>query len=309
MTPSFLILAWSLLLFGQDPAPAIVDAKEPVVEALVIQHEVTGRPGSPDESTVVQSAFVASDRVLVDDRSRGLIRVLRLDQQNATLWEIAGDRSVYREISDLGKIQQDRLQQERQLIERISSLPEKEREELLQGNFLKVSENGQLVREVQVKEAATDEKRLDLPVRKVQIFENERLIADLLVADIDMPFSLARFHAATGAFSAEVLSALEKVQGLPLEGTIQVVTATLTHPLHFRVTQWTRSTEVPASLFELPEGCVKIEESSFVHCPVCGSEVEREASAARARKRDGTWYYFDRRECFQDWRKQRIGNN
>ncbi len=307
-------MIWSIALLislsgslVQDPPDG--SGKRPVVDTLVIQHEVTGRPGSAEESTVLQNAFVTADRVLVEDRSRGVLRILRLDQPQPVLWEVSEDGKFYRETRDLGKIQKDRLEQERQLVERTAQLPAEERAALLSGNHIRLSDDGELVREITVEENDTDETRLELPVRNVRVLENGRLIADFMVADVDIPFSLIRFHSASGAFSKEVLVALEKIQGLPLEGSIQVVTATLSHPLRFRVVSWKRAAEFPLSAFELPEGCQKIEETPFVNCPICGTEVEREASAARARKRDGTWCYFDQRSCFQQWRLQRLKEN
>jgi YHS domain-containing protein len=312
MFGSTLFLCLLTVVAVQDPAvdsatPDSATPEGPTVDALVIQHEMTGRPGSPEETTSVQNALVSSDRVLVEDRSRGLVSILRLDQAEPLLWEVSADQAFYRETKDLGRIQKDRVQQEKQLLRRVADLPAAERESLLKANHIRVSEDGELVREITVEENATDEIRHDLPVRNVRILENGRLIVDALVADVDIPFSLAKFHSASGAFSEQVLEALEKVKGLPLEGSIQVVTATLSHSLQFKVTQWHRSSEIPLSVFDLPPDCQKIEEKSFVNCPVCGSEVERDASAARARKRDGSWYYFDRRSCFQDWRKERLG--
>ncbi|MGE4632315.1 MAG: hypothetical protein AAEJ47_04705 [Planctomycetota bacterium] len=308
----FLPLTLSLLLVIQDPAgssEALPKPQKPQsTRVLVLLQQVIGRPGSLEEVVEVQQAYIASDRILLDERQRGLIRILRLDNPEPVLWEISADRSMYREINDLARIQKDRLQQEKQLVERIRDLPEEERKALLAASHLRLSRDGNIVREISIEEKPTEGERLGLPVRQVLVRENGRLIADLLVADIDTRFSLARFHRASGAFSEEVLQALEKIKGMPLEGTIQVVTATLAHPLSFKILEWELK-NVDMAIFDLPVNCQLIDDQAFVHCPVCGQEVEREASAARARKRDGTWYYFDRRSCFQDWRKERLGGN
>ena len=308
----FLPLTLSLLLVIQDPAGSSeslpIPQKPQSTRVLVLLQQVIGRPGSLEEVVEVQQAYIASDRILLDERQRGLIRILRLDNPEPVLWEISADRSMYREINDLARIQKDRLQQEKQLVERIRDLPEEERKALLAASHLRLSRDGNIVREISIEEKPTEGERLGLPVRQVLVRENGRLIADLLVADIDTRFSLARFHRASGAFSEEVLQALEKIKGMPLEGTIQVVTATLAHPLSFKILEWELK-NVDMAIFDLPVNCQLIDDQAFVHCPVCGQEVEREASAARARKRDGTWYYFDRRSCFQDWRKERLGGN
>jgi YHS domain-containing protein len=304
------VLLW-LLLAAQDPIEA-KDLKRqeraPATNVLVLLQEVTGRPGSPEEVVELQQVYIGSDRILLEDRSRGLYRILRLDKPQPLVWEISGDGSMYREITDLSRIQKDRRLQEQQLVERTRDLPQSERAALLEASHIRLSSEGKIVREIRVEEKSFDGERLGMPVRQVLLHENDRLIADLLVADISTPFSLARFHRASGAFSEEVLAALEKIHGLPLEGTIQVVTATLTHPLVFKVRQWGRK-DVDPAIFDLPANCTLIEDKAFVHCPVCGQEVEREASAARARKRDGTWYYFDRRSCFRSWRLHRLEEN
>lgn len=308
----FLPLTLSLLLAIQDPADSLEAPPKPQksqrTRVLVLLQQVIGRPGSLEEVVEVQQAYIAPDRILLDERQRGLIRILRLDNPEPVLWEISADRSMYREISDLARIQKDRLQQEKQLVDRIRDLPEEERTALLAASHLRLSRDGNIVREISIEEKPTSGERLGLPVRQVLVRENGRLVADLLVADIDTRFSMARFHRASGAFSEEVLQALEKIKGLPLEGTIQVVTATLAHPLSFKILEWEHK-NVDMAIFDLPVNCQLIDDQAFVHCPVCGQEVEREASAARARKRDGTWYYFDRRSCFQDWRKERLGGN
>ncbi len=285
----------------QDPPVDPVVEVEARVEALVIAQQVSGQPGRPDDELAYQQIALTSDRVLLEDPSRGLVSILRLDGDSPLLWEISADRKMYRENRDLGRIQKDRTVQEQQLVERSKELPEKQRDELLKASHIRLSSSGELIREIRVEETASEERRLGLPVRRVQVWENDRLIADLWVAAVQVPFPLARFHRASGAFGVEVQEALEKIEGLPLEGIIHVVTATLSHPINFTVKQWDRRS-VPAHLFDIPEGCQKIEEKAFLHCPICGNEVEKDASAARARTRDGEWLFFDSRECFKQWR-------
>ena len=293
---------------SMDPVPQKTETVSSRLEAMIILQEISGRPGRPDQETEMQQMVLASDRVLLEDRQRGLLTILRLDGDQPLLREISADRSVYRESSDLGRIQKDRWIQEKQLEQRSRDLPTAEREQLLKASHLRLSKSGELIREIRVEQSETTEQRLGLPVRSVRIYENDRLITDLLVADLEVPFPLAKFHRASGAFGAEVQGALEKIEGLPVEGVIHVVTATLSHPLTFKVTQWDRRS-VPASLFDVPAGCVKLEERAFVNCPICGQQVEREASAARARTRQGDWLFFDQRKCFQKWREARMNKS
>ena len=57
-------------------------------------------------------------------------------------------------------------------------------------------------------------------------------------------------------------------------------------------------TDVPLGVFEIPPGAVKVEESPFANCPICGHEVEKAAPpAGKSLRRDGTVEYFDKREC------------
>ena len=121
---------------------------------------------------------------------------------------------------------------------------------------------------------------------------------------MEIPFSFAPLHEATGAFSREVFEVIRDLKGFPVSGTIYVVTATLTHPLEFKIREIEKGS-VEASFFDLPEDCQKEEQRAFLNCPICGSEVERESSAARARDREGQWIFFKTRECFSEWKKQR----
>lgn len=296
---SLLLLPLLLVFICQDPVEP--DPGEETLEAMIILQEISGRPGRPDDEVELQQLVLARDRLLLEDRSRGVVSILRLDGPEPLLREISADGSAYRESSDLGRIQKDRQVQEQQLVERSRDLPQQERQELLRASHIRLSDSGELIREIRVEHSDEVQERIGMPVRQLRIWENDRLIVDLMVSDIETPFPVASFHRASGAFGAEVQKALEQIEGLPLEGVIYVVTATLSHPLSFKVKQWDRRS-VPASLFEIPEGCQKVEESPFVHCPVCGHQVEREASAARARTREGEWLFFDSRECFKQWR-------
>jgi len=194
--------------------------------------------------------------------------------------------------------------QERQFVKRLEALPVDERRELLKAAHIRLDDKGDLIREVSLEEVEGSRQENGLDLRRVKIRENDRLIADLWLADMTVPFSLAELHGATGAFGSEVLGVVRDLKGFPVSGTIHVVTATLTHPLEFKIREIMDS-PVPQSFFELPDGCVKEEQHSFINCPVCGSEVERENSAARARDREGNWIYFESRDCFAKWKKQR----
>lgn len=284
-----------------EGASAQPDVSVPVVKFV---QKVTGRPGSPDSETQIQRVILASDRVWLLDEQRRLIQILRGDLTPPVLWEVSADLGRYRELTDLSQIQKDRWVQEKQFIQRLDGLPASEREQLLKGAHIWLNDEGQSIRVVRVVEMEAAESEKESSKRRVQVFENDRLVADLWLADLQIPFSLAPLHEATGAFSSEVFEVIRDLKGFPVSGTIYVVTATLTHPLEFVIENIEKSS-VSVNYFELPENCQKEEQRSFLNCPICGSEVERESSAARARDREGRWIFFDSRECFSEWKKQR----
>ena len=135
---SLLLLPLLLLFNFQDP----VDPKqgEETLEAMIILQEITGRPGRPDDEVELQQMVLARDRLLLEDRSRGVVSILRLDAPQPVLREISADGSAYRESLDLGRIQKDRQVQEQQLVERSRDLPQKERLELLRASHIRLSD-------------------------------------------------------------------------------------------------------------------------------------------------------------------------
>ena len=302
-------ILWGLLLgilapetsAADDGALAKSEATVPVVKFV---QKVTGRPGSPDSETQIQRVILATDRVWLLDEQRRLIQILRGDRQPPALWEISADLQRYREMTDLSRIQKDRWVQEKQFVQRLDGLPLAERAQLLKGAHIWLDDEGEPMRVVRIEEVEPADPNNESSTRRVKVYENDRLIADLRLADLQIPFSLAPLHEATGAFSSEVFEVIRDLKGFPVSGTIYVVTATLTHPLEFAIEDIEKTT-VSASYFELPENCQKEEQRSFLNCPICGSEVERESSAARARDREGRWVFFNSRECFAEWKKQR----
>ncbi|OUU24588.1 MAG: hypothetical protein CBC13_03155 [Planctomycetia bacterium TMED53] len=283
-------------------SPKLDDARG--VPAISFVQEVTGRPGSPDETKQIQRVVLSADRVWLLDEQRRLIQILRADRNPAVLWEVSADLNRYREITDLSRIQKDRWIQERQFVKRLADLPESEREELLKAAHIRIDSKGELIREVSLENLGETKQEDGRTLKRVKVFENGRLVADLWLADMEIPFSLAALHGATGAFGPEVLEVVRDLKGFPVSGTIHVVTATLTHPLEFKISE-IEDSPVANSFFELPEGCEKEEQRAFLNCPICGSEVERESSAARARDREGRWIFFKSRECFSEWKRQR----
>ena len=287
---------------SNDPTSADRSAGESVPVVTFLQ-EVTGRPGSPESKTYQQKVVLSADRVWVLDERGNLIQILRGDLDPAVLWEVSSDLARYREVTDLSRIQKDRRTQELQFVRRVADLPQDEKREMLKGAHIRLNDQGEPIREIELEELAPSE-GADDSLRRVKVYENGRLVADLKLANMEIPFSFAPLHEATGAFSREVFEVIRDLKGFPVSGTIYVVTATLTHPLEFKIREIEKGS-VEASFFDLPEDCQKEEQRAFLNCPICGSEVERESSAARARDREGQWIFFKTRECFSEWKKQR----
>ena len=304
------LLSWLCLALVSLPLPSVLNDPKPAdasvgdsIPVVTFLQEVTGRPGSPESKTYQQKVVLSSDRVWVLDERRNLIQILRGDLQPAVLWEVSSDLARYREVTDLSRIQKDRRVQEQQFVRRVAELPADEKRELLKGAHIRLNNQGEPIREIELEEVTSSDVAED-GLRQVKVYENGRLVADLKLANMEIPFSFAPLHEATGAFSREVFEVIRDLKGFPVSGTIYVVTATLTHPLEFRIREIEKGS-VEASFFDLPEECQKEEQRSFLNCPICGSEVERESSAARARDREGQWIFFKTRNCFSEWKKQR----
>lgn len=304
------LLSWLCLALVSLPLPSVSNDPKPAdapvgdsIPVVTFLQEVTGRPGSPESKTYQQKVVLSSDRVWVLDERRNLIQILRGDLQPAVLWEVSSDLARYREVTDLSRIQKDRRVQEQQFVRRVAELPADEKRELLKGAHIRLNNQGEPIREIELEEVTSSDVAED-GLRLVKVYENGRLVADLKLANMEISFSFAPLHEATGAFSREVFEVIRDLKGFPVSGTIYVVTATLTHPLEFRIREIEKGS-VEASFFDLPEDCQKEEQRAFLNCPICGSEVERESSAARARDREGQWIFFKTRECFSEWKKQR----
>lgn len=297
-----------LVLIGALGQGVLDDPDTPPIESapgIIATLEVKGAPGRPEKEISLQRLAALPDRLQVIDGERGVITILRLDRDPKVLWELSLDGSRYREGKDLDAVQRDRDRQERQLVSRSKNLPDRERNRILTANHLR--SDGKRV--VEVEEITGEEQeRLGRPVKQFLVHENGRLVIDLLIADIDTDIPFFQFYREVGAFSREVLTAIEKLEGMPLEATFTVVTATLSHPLNVRVIDLEEG-KLRIEAFDLPANAERIEESPIAHCPICGNQVEKSAPGGKTRLRDGSWLYFDSRQCVREWRKQQYGKD
>ncbi|MFQ5653245.1 MAG: hypothetical protein ACE5GW_00765 [Planctomycetota bacterium] len=295
-------VAFAFLLALPEILPAA--AADDTVSGLVIRQEANGIPGRRSDELAQQFVFVTRDRLRLEDPQTGVVIIFRLDLAPQQIWEVSADGKEYRDGKHLGSIQRDRDRYERELLQRLAHASADERRAALEAAHLQVNGDRDVSHEV-LDEA---QKPLGHGVRRHRILENGRLIVDALVTEelgISIPFF--PFYRQVGAFSSEVLDKLRGLPGVPLEASITVVTATINHKLHARALEVTPK-ELPLSIFELPEGCKKVEESPFANCPICGTQVEKKAPpAGKGRNRDGTWVFFDRTECVREWKRMRYG--
>jgi hypothetical protein len=299
----FALAPLAAVFFLQDPAtPTPTPAADaPVrVRALIIEQEANGLPNQPTEERVLQRLIVAADRLCLEDPTSGVATVLRLDRDPPTMLEISTDRAHYREGRPLDQIQRDRDRQERQTLEKLDGRPAKERESVMADLHLRPG----LAREVTVERPAEEREILGRKAERVIVRENGRVVVDAWISAEDFGIPFFEFYRRVGAFSQAVLDALRAVEGLPLEVDFTVVTATLAHKIEVRARSL-KVEEVPAWVFEVPAGAVKIEESPFAACPICGREVEKAAPpAGMSTRRDGTEVFFDRRECKVEYNRR-----
>ena len=138
---------------SNDPTSADRSAGESVPVVTFLQ-EVTGRPGSPESKTYQQKVVLSADRVWVLDERRNLIQILRGDLDPAVLWEVSSDLARYREVTDLSRIQKDRRTQELQFMRRVADLPQDEKREMLKGAHIRLNDQGEPIREIELEELA-----------------------------------------------------------------------------------------------------------------------------------------------------------
>lgn len=292
------------------------------VDVLRVVQRATGVPNSTGESgtrQVEQAITVAEggERVLLEqytpapkeggDRRLESRIVLRLDRQPPIAWEFGPDGETYREHEgDLNAIQRDRTVREREVLRRATRMPAAERDQILEQNHLRLDGK----REVKVRWGETSSV-LDSTCRELVVTENGRTIIDACISEEAAGGqSFFQLYRRLGAFSQEVLDAIRDVKGLPLRGSITVVTKLPVYTFDFVVEDIER-TKVDAKDFELPPGATELVETpAIVRCPTCQKELE----AARGQKftYGGRTLYFCDNECLRKFKaslRERLNPN
>lgn len=299
LVPLAALAAAGLVSFQDPAAPPSPPGKEPAgrIRALVIEQEANGLPNQPTEERVLQRLIVTADRLCLEDPASGVATILRLDRDPPAIFEVSTDQKHYREGRALDQIQRERDREERQILEKLQSDPEKERVAVMADLHLRAG----LEREVVIERPEGEREILGRKAKRVVVRENGRVVVDAWLSPEEAEIPFFEFYRRVGAFSQAVLDRLREVEGLPLEVDFTVVTATLAHKIEVRARK-VQTVEVPAWVFEVPAGAEKIEESPFAACPICGREVEKSAPAAGSSiRRDGTEVFFDRRECKREY--------
>lgn len=281
---------------ANEPTPA---AKAPGAgQGLRIVQEVKGIPGRPDGEFTRQEVELVSDRLRVFDEFSEHYFLVRLDQTPVGFYDISKNGLEYTRGQDYEKVQRDRDEFERNLRHNAMMDPA-EKKLALEQNAIR--EDGRRVVKVDLQPA--EPVRIggrELSVKQLEVTENgRRIVKGLITEDLGREIPLFQFYRRLGAFSDEVLAALEKVPGVPISVEFLVVTgATLNVPMVARVVE-VEETEFPLDRFELDPEAKELVESPFVRCELCGLQVEKAASRG-THAVQGRLVYFC---CKDHWEK------
>jgi len=302
---TLLFVLWSIGAGFTDQAIAAAP-----VRALRIEQVVDGapdpRPGRAPARTRQVLTIATDDRKLRleqfgsaknDTPDRRFI--VRLDREPAVIWEVLEDNKTYREHDgDLNQIQRDRKVRELALIKMARRLPQKERVAILDENAVKLDGS----RDVDVQWLAPQEV-LGRTCKHLKVTENGRVIIDCFISeDLGGGRSFFNFYRRFGAFSDDVLKWIKDVKGLPLKGSVTVVTKLAVAELSFEVLN-IDEVEVDPSTFEYPPGATK-EDPSLVDALCSHCDKEGETSSMEKYRLRGHLHYLCGPECNRAFQKK-----
>ncbi|MEM7167656.1 MAG: hypothetical protein AAF581_19545 [Planctomycetota bacterium] len=272
------------------------------LQGLRIRQETRGIPGrvGDGQQRIAQVIRVTKDRLRLDDPEAGSRLLLRLDGPEPRFYEVTADGSEYRQGKDLDKIQQDRDRLEKQQLAGILQEPRAKQDQMLAEAFLR--RDGK--REVAVTEKVADDKVLGHTCKRFIVRENGRIIVDVYTTEdfgVEIPFF--DYYRRVGAFSDEVLKALQGIRGVPLKADFSVITAGLNYDLSVVATSAAVRPFEP-SIFELPEGAKEIVESTTAPCGECSKLVEKAAPPGRL-VINSEPIYFCCKDCRKAFQKRR----
>ncbi|MCZ6795176.1 MAG: hypothetical protein O7J95_16350 [Planctomycetota bacterium] len=265
-------------------------AARPALRALRVEQVTSGipdpRPGQPSRRVrQTLTVSVSGEQLLLEQYGERAesgsprlesIHVLRLDRDPPVIWQFSPDRATYREFrGDLNKHQRDRDVHEKGLLDFARTLPRRQRQKVLADHYLRADG----YREVIVRRGER-QKILGRDCERVVVTENGRQIVDVYVSvaeELAGGRSFFDLYRRLGAFSTEVLEKLKDIKGLPLKGSITVVTKLPAYKLDIEVEK-IEQVKVDPALFRVA-GARKIENTPAVlRCAECGRDVETDAS-------------------------------
>lgn len=282
------------------------------VRAVVVEQTTTGLPGPKGARTTGRQvmAMDASGRKLFmqeyrqDEKGREYLErfvLVRMDHDRPVIYSIAPSGRRYVEHpGDMNDLQRDRLiveENQRTLAERLTSGERKQ----FYSEHPHLSPDGKRRVTVQQQPGSSI---LERQCKRYVVNENDLTVLDVEIAeDIVAGASVFPLYQRLGAFSEEVLEKLREVEGVPLRGTITVVTALPKWTLQFEVLKLVEK-EISESFFELPPGAEKfVPEEVSRDCPMqkvipnCKKRIEDPETAFRYRRDDSSVVLLCGPEC------------
>ena len=266
-------------LLRPPPGGAVAPSTK-TVRAVIVEQRTRGLPG-PKGSRQAGRQVMAMDssgkRLFMqeyrqDENEREYLErflLVHMEQTPPLVYSISPDGSRYLEhAGDMNDLQRDRLyveENQRKLAEQLS--PRQRKQFYIEHPHL--SEDG--IRRVAVRREPGQE-LLGRQCERWIVEENNLTILDAQIAtQFAGGASLFPLYQRLGAFSEEVLEKLREIKGVPLRGTITVVTALPRWTLDFEVTKLLEK-DISAAYFELPPGAEQIvPEEISRDCPMHGS--------------------------------------
>ena len=273
------------------------------VPVVVIEQVTTGLPKSLQERDAAKGSEAEDEggtswqRLVVDlegkrlkltefaDAGRQRVKDVYILQSDAEgggdlVWHFPGGGRRYREIrGDLNERQKNRRIKEDGERRVILQYPPRSRQQALKQSHLRLDGSREVLTKIE-----PGPQLLGQPTQHLTVTENDRVVisADLIRKvpgeSVALDASRARryfdMYRRLGAFSEEVLTKLEGVQGIPVRAKFTVVTDLPAYTLGVEVSAL-RALERPASDFTLPPDAELIPDVPlFSSCPVCGKEFE-----------------------------------
>ncbi len=297
----------------EEAGEAVKPAREGFVRVLALEQEASGVPGQDPDRKLYQKMLIDSENrrlILILYRNgtqdpkeppserevdRRIILHLNSDPPEVVeLWD--RDRTYYRTLQDLNKIQDERDRDEENTLRHLNEFPPHEQKALLEQNFLR-RDGKRIVEVIKMEEGR---KIFGHHCLQVKVFENGRNVIDAwMTRDIAGGESFYHLYKRLGAFSRQVLDRVEELKGLPLEAEITVVTGGPAYRISARCLS-VKIEEIPVTDFDIPSNYQERKKDLPLIVPCgwseCGKEVERAEPRGGKVMVENIWYYFCSKE-------------